>query len=300
MDIGGVTRDAFLAFFEDVYVHLFDGTCLLHPAVHASNNMPTYSVLGGITSHAYLVARVFPDKVAFPCLVAALLGPECTVPDRILQETFISSLSIHEALIVMNALSLRGLTFTNCVKTELMSILSCHGCRAIPQPFTLVQLLVQGSRYTFLIQPAAALHIMNGGIPSKHLPFWKRMTVDNFYSIYSSLSVSKAKILNLLIEPKFLSVPEDEVYQYLKRFIGNMSGDELRTFLRFVTGSLVISVLNIDVIFNSLNSLGRRPVSHTCSATLELSSTYKSLPEFVAEFCAVLSDPVYSWRMDAV
>ena len=79
-----------------------------------------------------------------------------------------------------------------------------------------------------------------------------------------------------------------------------MSGDELRTFLRFVTGSLVTSVPNIDVSFNSLDGLGRRPVSHTCSATLELSSTYKSPPEFVAEFRAVLSDPVYSWRMDTV
>ena len=104
---------------------------------------------------------VFPDKVAFPCLVAALLGPECTVPDRILQETFISTLIIHKALIVMNALSLRGSTFTNSVKTELMSLLSCHGCRAIPQSSTLMQLLVQASRYTFLIQSAAALHIMN-------------------------------------------------------------------------------------------------------------------------------------------
>ena len=142
------------------------------------------------------------------------------MPDRILQETFISSLSIHEASIVMNALSLRGLTFTNSVKTELMSILSCHGCRAIPQPSTLVQLLVQASCYTFLIQSAAVLHIMNGGIPSKHLPFWK--------------------------------------------------------FLRFVTGSLVISVPNIDLI-NSLDSLGRWPVSHTCSAILELSSTMNSV-----------------------
>ena len=119
----------------------------------------------------------------------------------------------------MNAFSLRGLTFTNSVKTELMSILSCHGCRAIPPPSTLVQLLVQASRYTFLIQPAVVLHIMNGGIPSKHLPFWKCMTVDNLYSIYSSLSVSKAKVLNLLKEPNFLSVPEDEVYQYLKRLL---------------------------------------------------------------------------------
>ena len=300
VDAGGVTRDAFSAFFEETYLHFFDGTCLLHPAVHASIDMPTYSVLGEIISHAYLVAGVFPDRVAFPSLVAALLGPERIVPDPILQEIFISSLSTHEASIIMNALSVRGLTFKNTMKTELVTILGCHGCRGIPQPSTLMQHLIQAARYTFLIQPAAALHIMNGGIPSNHRPFWKRMTVDNFYSIYSSLSVSKAKVLNLLKEPSLLSVSQEEIYQYLKRFIGNMSGDELRTFLRFVTGSFVISVPAIDVVFNSLDGLARRPISHTCSATLEISSTYASLPEFVAEFRTVLSDPVYSWRMDSV
>ena len=156
--------------------------------------MPTYSVLGEIISHAYLVAGVFPDRVAFPCLVAALLK-ESTVPDPILQEIFISSLSTHEASIFLNALSVKGLTFKNSVKIELVSILGCHGCRGIPQPSTLMQLLIQAAYYTFLIQSAAALHIMNGRIPSKHRPFWKRMKVDNFYSIYSSLSVSKAKVL---------------------------------------------------------------------------------------------------------
>ncbi len=108
------------------------------------------------------------------------------------------------------------------------------------------------------------------------------MTVNNMYSIYSSLSVSKAKVLNLLKEPYLLSESE-EVFQYLKRFVGNMLVDELRTFLRFVTRSFVISVLNINVVFNGSDGLAKRPVSHTCSATLEFSSTYKLLPEFVSD-----------------
>ena len=88
MDVGGVTRDAFSA---ETHLNFFGGTCLLHPAVYASIDMPTYSVLGEIVSHAYLVAGVFPNRDAFPCLVAVLLGPESTVPDPILQEIFISS-----------------------------------------------------------------------------------------------------------------------------------------------------------------------------------------------------------------
>ncbi len=160
--------------------------------------------------------------------------------------------------------------------------------------------LLKLKAYTFFIRPAATLHLMNEGIPLKHRPFWKHMTVNNMYSIYSSLSVSKAKVLHLLKEPYLLGESEEEVFQYLKRFVGNMLVDELRAFLRFVTGSFAISVPNIHVVLNGSDGLARRPMSHTCSATLELSSTYKSFPEFVSEFRAILCDPVYSWRMDAV
>ncbi len=86
VDAGGVTKDVFSSFFEETYVRFFDGTCLLHPAIHASLDTSTFSILGGIISHAYLVAGVFPDKVAFPCLVAVLLGSKFAVPDSILQE----------------------------------------------------------------------------------------------------------------------------------------------------------------------------------------------------------------------
>lgn len=78
-----------------------------------------------------------------------------------------------------------------------------------------------------------------------------------------------------------------------------METEELHKFLRFVTGSFVICVPSISVSFNTLDGLARRPISHTCSATLELPCTYSSLPEFISEFRSVLSDS-HSWRMDAV
>ena len=52
-----------------------------------------------------------------------------------------------------------------------------------------------------------------------------------------------------------------------------MSNDELRRFVRFVTGSFVISVKSITVSFNKLDSFARRPIAHTCSARLELASS---------------------------
>ena len=96
VDVGGVTRDLFSEFFAEMYLHLF----LLYPAMHASVNMATSKTVGAVISHAYLVSGVFPDRVAFPCLAAALLGPNIVISDALLRESFISSLSVHEASIV--------------------------------------------------------------------------------------------------------------------------------------------------------------------------------------------------------
>ena len=64
------------------------------------------------------------------------------------------------------------------------------------------------------------------------------------------------------------------MFSYLQQFIGDMKRAEIRRFLRFTTGSSVLLASNISVAFNSLSGLARRPIAHTCSSTLELSSTY--------------------------
>jgi len=92
------------------------------------------------------------------------------------------------------------------------------------------------------LKPAAALNMMNAGIPKAHQPFWKHMTVEKLYSLYTTLSVSTAKVLSLLSEPVMESASQEEVWHYLRRFVGNMTVDELRTFLCFITRSFIISV----------------------------------------------------------
>ena len=69
--------------------------------------MGTISTLGAITSHAYIATGVFPDRVAFPCLAAALLGPHIVITDAILGKSVVSCPSTHEALILCNALTVQ-------------------------------------------------------------------------------------------------------------------------------------------------------------------------------------------------
>ena len=109
------------------------------------------------------------------------------------------------------------------------------------------------------------------------------------------MSVSVFKVLSLIKEPILDTQRKEEVWMYIRRFVGNMTTEELRTFLRFV-----ISVPSINVSFNTLDGLARCPIAHTCTATLEVATTYCTFLEFVDEFRNVLADPYFSWRMDAM
>ena len=89
--------------------------------------MQSFPVLGTVISHAYLAGGVFPDRIAYPCLAAALLGPTTVISDSIMQECFISSLSVHEAAMLWNAASCADNRYVPEVESELTSIFASHG-----------------------------------------------------------------------------------------------------------------------------------------------------------------------------
>jgi len=103
-----------------------------------------------------------------------------------------------------------------------------------------------------------------------------------------------------LEEPITASVGEQRVFTYLQQFIGHMKIEEVQKFLRFVTGSSVCISQSIKVTFNSLSGLARRPISHTCTSTLELSPSYVSYLDFSTEFSSVLSQEDFCWKKDSM
>ena len=145
-----------------------------------------------------------------------------------------------------------------------------------------------------------AISMIKGGIPSVHLPFWKSFSLTEFHSLYKSLTASPAKVLSMIEEPTALNQSQARIFSYLQQYIGNMRSDEVQRFLRFVTGSSVCVSNDIKITFNTLSGLARRPISHTCTYTLELSSEYLSYLDFSAELSSVLSDDENSWIMDAM
>ena len=141
--------------------------------------------------------------------------------------------------------------------------------------------------------------MIHKGIPACQLPFWKAKTTNEIHNLYLALTCNPKKVLNQL-QATASSEDEEKVIAYLEQFVGNMNGDLIQRFLRFTTGSSVCISRKITVTFNKLSGLSRRPTSHTCDCTLELSTMYESYSEFSHEFTSILLQPKEYWIMNAI
>ena len=304
-DCGGVSRDMISGFWEVAYRKLFDGSSLLTPTIdpHMNESADLPSV-GRFLSHGFLCTGFLPTRVAFPALAGMLLGPGVKIKTAILLEAFVDYLSevdrgtLKEALTISRAQLCHS--FPDQLRESLLTILSAFGCRQIPTPGTLLQVLAQVAKFVFQSTPMIAIMEINSGIPEAHKPFWASKKAEDMYALYQCVSVTPAKVLALLDEPFFMNKAESVIYRYLRQFIGNMSLEQVRVFLRFVSGSSVCTAEKLEVQFNSLAGLSRRPIAHTCSNCLELPATYTTYPEFEREFQLILSDETFTWVMDAV
>ena len=102
-----------------------------------------------------------------------------------------------------------------------------------------------------------------------------------------------------------MTIVQTRVFGYLLSFVGSLDCDQLRRFLRFVTGGSTVLGTEIEVTFNTLDGFARRPISHTCTCTLEISTTYSTYPEFIEDFSILLASDTFAgakffWAMDAV
>ncbi len=302
IDTGGVSRDFFTGFWELAYQRMFDGGSLLSPFIHADTEIAQLPLLGTILSHSFLAYGFLPVRIAFPSLAGILKGPNISVPHSILAETFIDSLSSVESSVVKQAVNGAKLgqgSFCPSLTASLVGIFSRFGARRVPTPETLTHLMVQAAQFEFLIKPHAALTAMHHGIPVKHAPFWQSKSVYELFSLFSALTATPAKVMEMLQDNEPGNPGQARVLGYLFQYIGNMNFDELRSFLRFVTGSGVCLDRSITVTFNNLSGLARRPIAHTCDCTLELSVDYRTSLEFIAEFQHILQSD-YAWDMHAV
>ncbi len=293
-DAGGVCREVFSCFWKAAYPMHFDGERLLVPSVRPGMERAKLQTLGMILSHGYLVSGFLPIRVAFPILACTVLGPDIFIPDEIILECFVDYICTYESSLLRGCLQNQ-----EPLTRQLTALLSRFDCTAVPTKKNLRKLVIDVARHVFLGKPLGLVYSMSSGVPKCHHAFWSQLTVHKLYELYKALNATPQSVLNLIEEPEFENKAESNVYYYFTSFIGNCQSGELRSLLRFITGSSVIIDREIKVSFNSLSGLCKRPISHTCDCVIELPTTYDTYVEFEEAFKCILANED-SWMMDAI
>lgn len=165
------------AFWEEVYSNYFEGDSTLVPLMHSHLNLSHFRVLGSILSHCYLATGILPIKVAVLSLVAMLLGPSVDIPESCYIDALFDYIGHCERKVLKEAIAI-ALSFSSELCNKLLSALCMLGCRKIPTPANIIEILQHIAIYEFIVKPSACITAINAGIPTRHRQFWEQKSVD--------------------------------------------------------------------------------------------------------------------------
>ena len=214
IDTGGLTREAFSAFWEKAYFKHFDGSPLLRPVMYAGLNDLTLQTLGRILSVGYLTCGFLPIRIAFPTLAAILLRSTPDLPADILFDTFKASLTPVDLNTINKALQCKS-AYPQELSNKLIDVFSRYDCLETPKAGNILALCQQSACYLFINMPFSAISNMGKGIPRAHYRFWDEKGVLGLYQVYLALTVTPEKVLECIEEPLFLDAAEQRVFKYL-------------------------------------------------------------------------------------
>ena len=150
-----------------------------------------------------------------------LLGPGRFIPSDIVEDAFLDYLCCVEQETIKEAFHCQ--VFTHEMQSMLLNTLSRYGCRQVPTPSNLPQLLHQIAKYELCVKPTAAVAAIHAGIPSIHSAFWNNLTIRDVQSLYKSLTVIASRVLDILQFPEPSNPAEERILGYLSNMIGNMN-----------------------------------------------------------------------------
>lgn len=117
--------------------------------------------------------------------------------------------------------------------------------------------------------------------------------------LYTDLKPSNMKIVKILQFPETVQEQYKETASYLRRYVREeLDSTSMPLFLRYCTGSDLLTAKVIRVSFVDLYGAARRPIGHTCGCVLELPGEYESYLSFKEELNAVLKSNI--WIMDII
>ncbi|KAI9546034.1 hypothetical protein NQZ68_031324 [Dissostichus eleginoides] len=175
---------------------------------------------------------------------------------------------------------------------DLLDLFSRMGSHCLPSKDKIRAAIVVMAHKALLQEPKFIIDCFHSSI---HNAVPRLLTKESIMELYENKRPTNRKVAQM-IKPsnESLNPQEQAALTYLLRYVRSLDQRKLEIFLRFCTGSSVLCKDSIEVTFNRLCGLSRRPVAHTCGAVLELPCTYSSYPDFRAELDSVLSGDCFT------
>ena len=278
----GVSRDAYSAFFESVYLKMegfFEKVPMCRFEVEDAET------LGKIITHAFICFDMFPIGICKSALKEFL---KLEVTDEELFASFLEFLQPNEAELVRRCS--RGLIED---VQSISDILFEYSIYTIPNKENVVQLITKAAKIALINTPCYLMQKVVSGMGN----FWNKVSSHMISSLYDCTLPTSEKILSNLDANESCN-QDQKVVTWLHRYIRCCSKEELQMLLRFVTGSPSIQPnMKIRVEFVDQMAQHLRPCSKTCFKILILPRQYSSFTE-MKENLTVYIQNTSNWCVD--
>ncbi len=286
VDDAGVSREVYTAFW-DQFLEQCEGEDERVPRLRPDFSEAEWEAIGRIWVKGLLDLGVLPVRLSSAFIFACMHGID-SVNDDVLMSSFHNYLSLTERTAVAKAC--QG-TLEECDEDDLLDLFTRMGSHCIPPKNTMNVAFQTMAHKAILQEPKYVIDCFSRAMPFALL---KVPDQESLLSLYDTKKATGKKVAQLLQTTQMIcSQREQMVFNHLQRYLRNADQSKAEKFIRFCTGSSVICVDQIKVSFNAESGLSRRPVAHTCGATLDLSYTYSSYPDLRTEFDNILSSDYF-------
>ena len=298
-DLDGPKRAVYNIFWDEIFKMHFEGANAVVPRFGPDMCDDLVTLFGRVALHGYICSGMFPTRISKIFIKAMMFGENSIEQDELVQG-LLEFVTDHERQFLSQCM--RQSSYSEEEKEELLEIVAQFGVRSIPSPETLYDHLVRIGRCELLRKSMWAFRPFQKGITdaASQDPIWANPSdIDVFYD---ELSVTAEKVswLTHVDDEASLTKSQATVFAFLRRYIKACNNEKIKVLYRFFTGSDVLAVKDLKVIFH-LN-VGNLPhiSAHTCSGIIDLpSGGYVSYHDFQSQLDALLKNPE-SWKFHLV
>ncbi|XP_046555827.1 uncharacterized protein LOC124265079 [Haliotis rubra] len=286
-DTGGVFKDTLTEFWELFYSQCTVGRDVKVPFLRHDYGQEEWNAVGRILVYGWKHQGYWPVKMSHVFLHHCLF-PQLPIPQDKLLESFYGFISSVDKDVFTNAVQ----NFADADIDEIIEALEEHECRTAINRDNILPVILEIAHKELIQTPMYVSDCWRDIIGVVH------MTSAQLENVYKSLVPSNKGVIQIMKFPPCNTTEENTTVKHLKRYVKELDAKKLGMFLRFCTGSDLVTVEQITVELLPMKPFERRPIGHTCGCVLQIGEHYDTFAEFRSEFDSVLDSNI--WVMDIV